>query len=158
MRLYIKQEFLTLFDEFNVYDEGENTVFTVQGRLAFTKTLSVYDIHENEVGRIKRRAFSFFPTFDIEIGGREAGSIKKVFSLFSPKFEIDYMNWDVKGDFMEWDYEVHDSNGNIIAYISKELFKFTDTYCLDIENDNDVLNVLMLVLAIDAEKAERNND
>ena len=155
MRLYIKQEFFTFFDAFDVFDEGENTVFTVEGQFALTKTLAVYDNHENEVGRLVRRALSFTPPFDIEIGGCEVGSIKKIFSLFTPEFDIDYMNWSVSGDMFGWDYDVTDSSGDVVAHISKELFKFTDTYCIDVRDDRDVLHVLLLVLAIDAEKASK---
>jgi uncharacterized protein YxjI len=35
--------------------------------------------------------------------------------------------------------------------------KWTDTYVLDIVNPQDALAVLMVVLAIDAEKCSRNN-
>ena len=57
---------------------------------------------------------------------------------------------------MEWDYQILGRSGNNIARISKELFNFTDTYVLDIENSQDALDVLMFVLAIDAEKCSRN--
>ena len=68
---------------------------------------------------------------------------------------IDYMNWSVKGDILEWDYDVNDENGSLIAHISKEILNLTDTYCIDVEDDKNALHVLMLVLAIDAEKEQR---
>ena len=58
---------------------------------------------------------------------------------------------------MEWDYEVIGVDGRKVAVISKELFHWTDTYVLDIEDSKDALYVLMLVLAIDAEKCSRND-
>lgn len=57
---------------------------------------------------------------------------------------------------MEWDYEVTEPCGALVARISKELFQWTDTYVIDIANPLDALAVLMLVLAIDAEKCSRN--
>ena len=44
-----------------------------------------------------------------------------------------------------------------VAQISKELLHWTDTYVLDIADPADALYVLMLVLAIDAEKCSRNS-
>ena len=58
---------------------------------------------------------------------------------------------------MEWDYNITDASGQRIASVSKELFHLTDTYVLDIADPADALYVLMMVLAIDAEKCSRND-
>ena len=57
---------------------------------------------------------------------------------------------------MEWDYTVTESCGAPVAYVSKELFNWTDTYVIEVANPMDALCALMLVLAIDAEKCSRN--
>lgn len=57
---------------------------------------------------------------------------------------------------MEWDYEIVDGRGNLVATVTKELFNWTDTYVMDIRDPGDALYVLMVVLAIDAEKCSRN--
>ena len=64
--------------------------------------------------------------------------------------------WTVEGSFLEWDYSVYDGQRQV-AQISKELLRWTDTYVLDIADPADALYVLMLVLAIDAEKCSRNS-
>ena len=76
--------------------------------------------------------------------------------MFVPHYNLDYNGWHIDGSIMEWDYQIIDSNGNHIASVNKELFNFTDTYVLDINNPQDALDVLMFVLAIDAEKCSRN--
>ena len=58
---------------------------------------------------------------------------------------------------MEWDYQVMDHTGCQIATVSKELWNWTDTYVLDVQDPQNALCVLMLVLAIDAEKCSRNS-
>ena len=40
--------------------------------------------------------------------------------------------------------------------ITKELLNWTDTYVIDVADPGNALCVLMLVLAIDAEKCSRN--
>ena len=69
MKLIIKQQFFTLFDKFDVYDEGDNIVYTVEGQFALTKTLSVLDHDGNEAAKLTRRFFTILPTFDIEVDG-----------------------------------------------------------------------------------------
>lgn len=43
-----------------------------------------------------------------------------------------------------------------MAIISKEFFNFTDTYSIEVKNVDDAIYVLMVTLAIDAEKCSRN--
>ena len=85
----------------------------------------------------------------------ETGCISKEFSFFVPRFNIDYNGWHVEGDFFEWDYSILDQSGQQIAEVSKQLFNWTDTYVIEVQNPNDALGALMLVLAIDAEKCSR---
>lgn len=61
----------------------------------------------------------------------------------------------MEGSFLEWDYYVLGSSGQAIASVSKELLHWTDTYVIDVAEPEDALSVLMLVLAIDAEKCSR---
>ena len=155
MKLLFKQRFLSWLDSFDVYNENGDTVYTVEGQFSFGKRLKVFDAADNFLGEIKQELFTFLPRFEIYIGDELAGEITKEFSFFSENFNIDYLGWHIDGDAFGWDYTVSDSAGNEVAKISKELFNLTDTYCIDVKNITDTLHVLMLVLAIDAEKASK---
>ena len=71
--------------------------------------------------------------------------------------DVECNGWHVEGNVLEWDYTVVSGSGHDVASISKELFNWTDTYLLNIYDPADALCVLMIVLAIDAEKCSRNN-
>lgn len=105
--------------------------------------------------RAKERIFTLLPKFEVYLGDQYVGSISKEFSFFTPRFNIDYNGWHVEGDFFEWDYSILDQSGRQIAEVSKQLFNWTDTYVIDVQNPSDALGALMLVLAIDAEKCSR---
>ena len=97
------------------------------------------------------------PKFEVYLGERYLGCISKELSFLTPKYDIDFNGWYVEGSFMEWDYTILDSSGNHVASVSKELFHLTDTYILDVDQEENALPVLMFVLAIDAEKCSRND-
>jgi uncharacterized protein YxjI len=156
MKLLFKQRAFSWFDSYDVYDEAGDTVFTVKGQLSWGKCLKIFDRNDRELATVQQRLFTWFPTFDIYVGEDCQGCIRKEFSLFSPRFTIDYKGWDIEGDFMEWDYSIYDSCGDRKATISKELFKWTDTYSIDVRDEEDALSTLALVIAIDAEKEQRN--
>ena len=155
MRLLFKQRLFSWFDSYDIYDEAGNTVFVVKGELSWGHLLRIYDAGGNEVGHIKERVLTWLPKFEMYVGCRYAGCISKEFTFFSPRFNIDYNGWRVNGDWVEWDYSIIDSAGRGIAYVSKEILRLTDTYTVDVYDPQDALCVLMLVLAIDAEKCSR---
>ena len=156
MKLLFKQRFFSWFDSYDIYDESGNTVYTVEGQLSWGHCLKIFDKAGNEVGTVKERILTFLPKFEIYLGNDYTGCISKEFSFFTPRFDIDFNGWHVDGNFFEWDYRIIDSGYKEIATVSKELFNWTDTYVIDINDPEDALCALMLVLAIDAAKCSRN--
>ena len=157
MKLLFKQRFFSWFDSYDIYDEAGNTVYTVKGELSWGHLLRIYDANGNEVGCVKEKVFTWLPKFEMYIGDNYIGSINKEFSFFEPKFNIDYNGWHVSGDWFEWDYNIFDAFAQDVAIVSKELWNWTDTYVIDINDPKNALCVLMLVLAIDAEKCSRQD-
>ena len=155
MRLLFKQRFTFGLDSYDIYNEPGDTVFTVRSRFAFGRKLEIYDRSDYLVGTLVGKVFTFLPTFEMYVGDRFAGSIQKRMTFFRPEFIIDCNGWQVRGDFWEWDYQITDPQGRAVATITKE-FGWTDTYILDIYDDTNALSVVMLVIAIDAEKDNRD--
>ena len=157
MKLLFKQRFFSWFDSYDIYDEDGNTVFVVKGELSWGHLLRIYDADGHEVGHIAEKIFTWLPKFEMYLGDRYLGCISKEFSFFKPKFNIDCNGWHVEGDWFEWDYSILNTSGQEIATVSKELWNWTDTYVIDVQDPEDALCTLMLVLAIDAEKCSREN-
>ncbi len=157
MKLLFKQRMFSWFDSYDIYDIDGNTVFTVKGQLSWGHCFKIFDAAGNELGTVKQRLLAFMPKFEIYRGENYVGCISKEFTFFKPRYNIDFNGWSVEGSFMEWDYSVFSITGNIIANVTKEILNWTDTYSIDVKDPEDALNVLMLVLAIDAEKCSRNN-
>ena len=130
------------------------TVFTVKSRFALGRKLEIYDRGGYLVGTLIGKVFTFLPTFEMYVGDSLVGTIQKQMTFFKPKFILDCNGWEVNGSFWEWDYSIVDSTGKAVATLTQE-FDWTDTYILDIVDDTDALAVLMIVIAIDAEKDSR---
>lgn len=156
LRLIFKQRLFSWFDSYDIYDTFGNTVFVVKGQFSWGHCLKIFDSNGCEIGLIKERILTFLPKFEMYRNNVYLGSISKEFTFFKPKYNIDYNGWHIEGDFFEWDYSIISNTGATVATISKQLFNWTDTYVIDVVNDNDALYALMFVLAIDAEKCSRN--
>lgn len=157
MKLIFKQKAFSFLDSYNIFDENEQVVFTVKSRFSIGRHFQVYNSKGRMVGELRQRLISLMPTFAIFIKGIFAGYVKKEFSFFKPTYIVDYLDWYVAGNLFEWDYTIKKETGEVIATIQKELFKFTDTYVIDVVDEEDALPAVMLVLAIDAEKDQRDN-
>ena len=155
MKLLFKQRAFTWFDSYDIFDEAENTVYTVQGRLAWGHRLEISDAAGNYLGQLRQEVLTFRPRFSLFIGENCVGQLRKEFALFKPVFTLDCNGWEIEGNFWEWDYRVTEGS-RIVMTVSKELFHWTDTYQMDIADPRDALLCLMIVLAIDAEKCSRN--
>ncbi len=157
MRLYFKQRFFSWFDSYDIYDDSGNAVYEVKGQLAWGHCLKIFGATGEELGTVKEKIISLLPKFELYVGDSYVGCITKEFTFFKPKFQLDCNGWSVEGNWTEWDYSIVDSSGTSIATVTKEIFNWTDTYVIEVEDSADALGALMVVLAIDAEKCSRNN-
>ncbi|MCD7949620.1 MAG: LURP-one-related family protein [Erysipelotrichaceae bacterium] len=156
MKLLFRQRIFSWLDSYDIYDENQNVVYSVKGKLSFGHCLYIYDINHYHIGTIKEEVLRLLPRFKMYINDQYIGEIYKELTFFKPKYHVECNGWSIHGDIFEWDYEVVD-NYQLIARISKELWHLSDTYVLDIQNNQDALYVLMIVLAIDAEKCSRDS-
>ena len=152
MKLLFKQRFFSWLDSYDIYNEAGETVYTVEGKLAWGHKLIIFDAAGREIGMVREEVLTLLPRFLICLDGQEVGEIRKEFTLFRPSFRLDFLGWQVYGSFLEWDYTITDGAGREVAVISKELLRMTDTYVLDVANPADAVYVLMIALAIDAAK------
>lgn len=157
MKLHFKQRFFSWFDSYDIYNEQDETAYTVEGKLAWGHKLVIYDTNGEEVGLVQQEILTLMPRFSLYQKGQLEGTIRREFTFFKPSYNIDFNGWHVEGDWLGWDYSICDRSGNIVATISKELWHLTDQYIIDVKNKEDALHALMVVLAIDADKCSQNN-
>lgn len=157
-KLYIKQKFLALTDTYDIYDENEYPKYFAQ--CDFTFILHQLRIYEGDVqfGHVEQHFKFFEPEFSFYLNDEKIGNIVKEISFFRPKYYLDFNDWRIEGDLFGLDYEVFDGQGNTVMTFSKELFRFTDQYCLTIYDDANEKLCLLIALAVDMAVCSQNNN
>lgn len=156
MKLYFQQRLFSWFDSYDIYDENNKVYFEVEGKLSWGHLFQIY--HNNiHVGTLKEQLFRFLPHYTMFENEMEIGEIIKKFTFLKPKFNLTCNDWEVNGNWIEWNYEIISPTKGLIATIEKDLFHLTDYYIINIVDEKDALKVLMIVLAIDAVKCNYNN-
>lgn len=156
MRMLFQQRLFSWFDSYDIYSEHDETLFTVEGKLAWGHCLHILDAAGRHIATVQQQVLTFLPRFDLYIGEQQIGTITKEFTFFKPSFTLDCMGWQVNGDWLEWDYTITGPDGGLVAVVSKEVLHMTDTYVIDVADPANALGALMVVLAIDAEKCSRD--
>ncbi len=152
MKLLFRQRLMSWLDNYDIYYEDGSEAYTVKGEFRpFLHSLQIYDAAGVNVGTV-RQEFSFMPEFSLYIGGKFAGSVRKKFSFFRNRYVMDFKNWYVSGNCRGWNYVITDGNGIPVGFVDRVLFKFADTYAIEVYDPGDALCALMFTLAIDAEK------
>jgi len=151
MQLLIKQRVFSWTDTYDVYDQWGNPKYYVRAELlALGHHIHVYrkDTGE-EVGAIHQRLLTLLPKFDVEIDGKLVGTVRRELSLLAPRYSLDYRDWYIEGDVLEWNYQVLQGSREVM-YIQREWLHWGDTYTLNFEEPEAEIPGLLLVIAIDA--------
>ena len=84
MKLLFKQRFFSWFDSYDIYNEAGDTVYTVEGQLAWGHKLKIYDSTGREAGMVQQRVLTLLPKFELYVGDTYAGCLNKEFTFFKP--------------------------------------------------------------------------
>jgi len=151
MKLYIKQRVFSLGDKYDVYDEMQNVIYNVQGKI-FTlfAQINISDTFGNELYYIKQRFAFLLPHYELYRGDQLVADVVKELTLFRPQLTItsQYGNFTATGDIFAMDFQIL-KDGYPIGAIRKQWLSWGDTYELDIYNDLDRDFFVALVITID---------
>jgi uncharacterized protein YxjI len=153
-RYQIRQNLISIGDDFWIENEGGKRVFKVDGKvLRIRKTLVFEDLRGNKLCQIQERLLAIKDTMVIEDpDGRDMAVIKK--ALIAPlgdRWDVNVKggrDLDVQGNILDHEYAIMQGR-NKVAEVSKAWFRLTDTYGVEIaDGQNDIL-ILAVAIAID---------
>ncbi|MEO5816245.1 MAG: LURP-one-related family protein [Gemmatimonadaceae bacterium] len=153
MRYIMKQKLFSWGDDFYIKDENEKDVYFVDGKaFSFGAQLSFQDLDRNELAFIKQQLFTWGKTYEISRNGTLAAVVKKeLFALFHHRFIVDVPGPDdleAEGDFLDHEYTFKRGE-RVVATVSKQWFSWTDTYGVDIADDEDPVLILASTVVVD---------
>jgi uncharacterized protein YxjI len=153
MRFLMKERLLSWGDDFYIKDENDRDVFFVDGKaFSIGDQLSFQDLQGNELAYIKQKLIALGPTFEIYRDGRLVAVVKKkLFSFLRHVFTVDVPGPNdlvAEGDFWDHEYSFNRA-GRVVAQVSKRWFAWSDTYGVEIADDEDAVLVLASAVVID---------
>jgi uncharacterized protein YxjI len=160
MRYLVKQRIFSFGDSYTIKDEAGNDRFIVKGEV-FTlgHKLTILDTIGTELIYIEQELFHFRPTFNIYEKGNYVATVKKEISFFTASFSIEstWGNYTIEGQIFSHEFSIL-RNGVGIAQVSKEWFTFSDSYGIEIEDNENQEFILSLVIVLDEILYSNNKD
>ena len=89
MRMYFRQRLFSWLDSYDIYNEAGETLYTVEGKLAWGHCLHILDSTGEHIATVQERVLTMLPRFELYIGERRIGCVQKAFTFFRPRFDID---------------------------------------------------------------------
>lgn len=149
MIYYMKQKAFSLKEKFDIVDEKGTPRYYCEGTSIWTyKPVVLYDMNGVELLQVKRKMWTWMPQFEIFMDGQLIAKVEKVFRWFKPEYKIEGMGLSVEGDVWGLNYSIL-KDGIEIAHINKKVWTWTDSYEIDVEDENYTEIILCLVIAID---------
>jgi uncharacterized protein YxjI len=147
---------LSLSDGFTIKDENSNDCFKVKGKvISIGAKLTMSDMEGKEVCYIEQKVLKLMPEYHISVDSKEVMTVKQKFAILGKKFNITGASgeYQVEGNIIAKDFRILKGEA-VCASISKKLVAITDTYTVEISDDEDP--VLMLAVAIIMDMACNN--
>lgn len=161
MKLYMKQKFWSLKEDFDIYDSQGQAVYRVASKwLTLGRKMKIMDGQTGEaVCQVNQQVIAFTPTMKVYYQGQHFCTIRKKITLFRPKYVVSGLNWRIEGNIFQHDYKIRDHRGHVIVEVRKKFFAWSDTFEFNIKDETiDPVQVVAVILAIDMamDQAESN--
>lgn len=151
MRYKIHQKIFSFGDKFTIKNENDEPMFNIRGRV-FTLGDKLYleDLNGSELFYIEQKIFKFLPEYNIFQNGVQVAKVKKELTFFKPRFNINsnYGKFEISGDIFAYNFRIL-KNGRTVATVSKRWFALSDTYGVEIGNEENQAFLLVLIIVID---------
>jgi uncharacterized protein YxjI len=153
MRYVLKQKLFSIGGDFMIKDAQGNDVYFVDGKaISIGRRLIIKDMKGETEATIQQHIVSLVPAYEISRRGAPSATISKRF--FSPIFDrlkVDLPGWDdieVRGDLFEHEY-TFTRQGRQVAQVSRRWISLTDSYGIDIDDQEDQVLILASAVVID---------
>ena len=148
LSLFTTTKVFTLHHHIDITDSNEQVVYQSD-----SKMISLHDKTDiqtaagEQVAHIERKLLTLHECHYITMAdGTQFELSNEIFHIIKDITNIEGLGWQLKGNVLGLNFELYDSNGEIIAVISQKMISIHDKWCVDIykkEHEQKVVAILI---------------
>ena len=149
MRYHIKEKVLSLHGAYKISDENGNDCYYVKQNVVSLTNKTLYDMRDHEIALIHRKAISMHSVHYLEMADGTQGTIseKKMFQLHD-NYHVNGFDWQVNGDIFGHEFQILDSDDQVIAESTEAWFSIGDLFTIDIYDETQTEKVLVVLITL----------
>ncbi|NCB93885.1 MAG: hypothetical protein EOM40_15200 [Clostridia bacterium] len=161
MILHLKNKIFTMHHKLEIFDDNENLMYEVSSKAVSIHDKTVIkDAQDQEIANIHRKVISIHERYFVDMSDGTSFEMRtEILHIIKEIIDIDALGWKIVGNFLEHDYEIQDSNGNVLAASHKKWVSIHEKYAIDIRDESqmDLIVAVYVVLEHILEMREANN-
>ncbi|MBO4533697.1 MAG: hypothetical protein J5726_08405 [Treponema sp.] len=150
LSLFTTTKVFTLHHHIDIVNSSEEVVYESN-----SKMISLHDKTDiqtssgQHVAHIERKIFTLHERHFITMAdGTEFELSNEIFHIIKDITNIVGLGWQLKGNFLGLNFELYDSNGEIIAVIGQKMISIHDKWCVDIYKKEHEQKVVAILIAL----------
>lgn len=151
MKLFVKNNLMSLRGNSFVLDENEHQVYNVKGKFfTISNKKRIYDQSGNKLFVVKNKLFTFFKKVSYICNSHGHKIAKVVSGDFDIKNRYKVMNYQDEIELSgKWGNMEIKKNGEVVGTISRDLTLVRDAFTLDVIDEENAAFYVALTIAID---------
>ena len=150
LSLFTTTKVFTLHHHIDVVDNEENVVYESN-----SKFISLHDKTDitkaggEHVAHIERKLFTLHERHFITMAnGTKFELSNEIFHIIKDITNIEGLGWQLRGNILGLNFELYDSNSEVIAVISQKMISIHDKWCVDIykKQHTDIIVAILISL------------
>lgn len=152
MRYVLRNKLFSIGGDSWITDETGHHVYFVDGAaISIGRRLTIKDMDRNEVAAIHQELIALTPTFEIHTARGIKAHISMRLLTLTDRMKIDVTggpDLEVHGNLFHHEYDI-EQGGRRVAHVSKAWISLTDSYGIEIADDEDQVLILACAVVID---------
>ena len=153
MRYRMREKIWTVRDRYIIRDPADVELFVIEGKLlTIGKKLKFSSADGRELARVEQKLMAWRPTYFVHRAGAPSVRVRRMFRpIFKPRYVIEVPDQppiEARGNVWSHEYELMRGSDRI-GSVSKKDFSWTDSYGIDLDDDEDQVMLLCATVIID---------
>ena len=150
LSLFTTTKVFTLHHHIDVVDDNENVIYESNSKfISLHDKTDVSKVGGEHVAHIQRKLLSLHERHYITMADdTEFELSNEIFHIIKDITNIEGLGWQMRGNILGLNFELYDSNSEIIAVISQKILSIHDKWCVDIykKQHTDIIVAILISL------------